>query len=269
MLQRAITGAVFVAVLLGAIFYHPITFSILFLIFTIIGCSEGYKMAKKAGASVQAVPGIIAAVLLYATISGIFLFQVNSKNLLLFLSLPFLLLIMELFRNKKNPFINLSATIFVIFYVAIPFGLLSYIISYDAFLHRYNPNILFGYFLIMWINDTGAYLTGKSLGKTKLFERISPNKTWEGTIGGVLFSFLLAWFLSTQFHELSLQSWLIIAALTSITGSLGDLVESMFKRSTGIKDSGKLMPGHGGVLDRFDGVLVSAPFVAAYLSIIS
>jgi phosphatidate cytidylyltransferase len=270
MLTRTITGAIFVIVLIGAIIYHPVSLFLLFLVFSVIGTIEAYRIAEKAGASVQKLAGILASVITYSILSGFFLFkEVTSKHLLLILLLPFAMLIMELFRNKTNPFFNLSASIFGVFYVALPFALLSYLASYDQFFPVYNPSVLLGFFILVWTNDTGAYLAGKSLGRTKLFERISPNKTWEGTIGGVVLALIVAYVLSLNFPELSLLNWMVIAFIISLTGSLGDLVESMFKRSTGIKDSGRIMPGHGGVLDRFDAVLVSAAFVAAYLSLVS
>jgi phosphatidate cytidylyltransferase len=270
MLKRTITGAIFVLILISAILYHPLSLFILFMVLTGIGTSELYKIANKLGAKVQKISGILSGLITFGILSGFFLFkEINSKHLLLIFLLPFLMLILELFRKKSNPFFNLAATVFGLFYVAFPFALLSYFASFDKFIPVYNPSILLGFFILIWTNDTGAYLAGKSLGRTKLFERISPKKTWEGTIGGLILSLIVAYLLSRNFIELSIINWLIISVIISITGSLGDLVESMFKRSAGIKDSGKIMPGHGGVLDRFDAVFVSAPFVAAYLSLIS
>ena len=127
--------------------------------------------------------------------------------------------------------------------------------------------IVLGFLLILWFNDTGAYFVGSLMGKHKLFERISPGKTWEGSAGGALFALLTAWGLSFVFHRLDVVQWLILALITIIAGTLGDLVESMLKRSLGIKDSGNILPGHGGMLDRFDAVLLSAPFVFVYLAL--
>ena len=133
----------------------------------------------------------------------------------------------------------------------------------------FHPNIIFGLLLLTWANDTGAYLIGSQIGRTKLFPRISPKKTWEGSLGGVLVAFMTAYLLSLFFKDLVLKDWLILAFLVSIFGSIGDLVESMLKRSLKIKDSGNLLPGHGGMLDRFDAFLFLLPFAAAYLLWIS
>jgi len=105
------------------------------------------------------------------------------------------------------------------------------------------------------------------VGKHKLFERLSPGKTWEGSAGGAIFALLTAWGLSFVFHQLDLMQWMLLSLILIITGTLGDLVESMLKRSLGIKDSGDILPGHGGLLDRFDAVLLSAPFVFVYLAL--
>jgi phosphatidate cytidylyltransferase len=117
----------------------------------------------------------------------------------------------------------------------------------------------------MWSNDSGAYIVGSLLGKHKLFERISPKKTWEGFIGGALFTLLAAWIISKFLHELSLIHWLVVGTITFTCGTFGDLIESQLKRSANMKDSGKILPGHGGILDRFDSILFSAPIVFVYL----
>jgi phosphatidate cytidylyltransferase len=119
--------------------------------------------------------------------------------------------------------------------------------------------------LLTWMNDTGAYLVGSNFGRRMLFPRISPKKTWEGTIGGVVITFITAASFCAFSGELRLFDWMVLAAFVSVFGTLGDLVESMLKRSVGVKDSGNLLPGHGGVLDRFDAFIFVLPFAAAYL----
>jgi phosphatidate cytidylyltransferase len=133
----------------------------------------------------------------------------------------------------------------------------------------YHYGVVLGFLVILWLNDTGAYFVGSLIGKHKLFERISPGKTWEGSAGGAFFAVLTAWGISFIFKQLDGMQWMILAILIVISGTLGDLVESMLKRSLGIKDSGTILPGHGGLLDRFDAVLLSAPFVFVYLVLIS
>jgi phosphatidate cytidylyltransferase len=131
----------------------------------------------------------------------------------------------------------------------------------------FSPGIIIGFFILIWANDTGAYLTGMSLGKHKLMERISPKKTWEGFIGGIIIAALVAWFLSDWLGVVNRFSWVIISMIISVAGTYGDLVESMLKRSTGVKDSGTIMPGHGGFLDRFDSAVVSFPLVYLFISL--
>ena len=128
----------------------------------------------------------------------------------------------------------------------------------------YNFHPLLAFFIIMWTTDTMAYVCGKIFGKHKLVERISPKKTWEGFVGGALFALLSGFIISIFYHDLNTMHWIILAGIIAITGTLGDLVESMFKRSIGVKDSGKIFPGHGGILDRFDSFLLSTPFVVVY-----
>lgn len=166
---------------------------------------------------------------------------------------------------------NIAYTLLGIFYVTIPFAMLYHLGFYKnhEFGQEYSYQLILGFFFILWMNDTGAYLAGKYLGKHKLFERISPNKTWEGSLGGGIFSIGLAIIIAQYFTHINLTDWIIISLIIVIFGGIGDLVESMLKRSLNIKDSGKLLPGHGGILDRFDGLLISSPFVYCYLQLIS
>jgi phosphatidate cytidylyltransferase len=151
-----------------------------------------------------------------------------------------------------------------IIYIALPFSLLVPI----AFLNgTYQGKLILGLFILMWTIDTGAYIFGKLFGKHKLFERVSPKKTWEGFIGGALVSIGGAFVMCHFIGILAIQHWITIALLMIIFGTLGDLIESMFKRSVGMKDSGKILPGHGGILDRFDSLILAIPIIFAYLQL--
>jgi phosphatidate cytidylyltransferase len=267
MLQRALTGAVFVIIMVAAILVHPITAYTLFWIFTVIGLNEFFSLAKNSGTKPQRAAGILAGIVLYGLTGLHFLYP--EKNLVQYaFIIPFLLFIFELYRKTSTPLQNIAVSLLGAIYVAFPFALLLYFatLDTDGFLYVYNPWILLGYIILIWTNDTGAYLAGTFMGKKKFFPKHSPKKTWEGFIGGVIMSLIVAIVLFKTVEMLSLFSWIIIALLVSVGGTLGDLTESMFKRSAGVKDSGKLMPGHGGVLDRFDAVFISAPFVWIYLS---
>lgn len=176
--------------------------------------------------------------------------------------LIFLLSFIELYRKAKSPVLNISASLLSVFYLSVPFALGSLIFTIDT---SFKGIFLLGFFAIVWTNDTMAYVTGMLFGKHRLFERISPKKSWEGFIGGLLFSAAVGFAFGYYTGEKSPWFWIGYAVLISLTSTVGDLVESMFKRSAGIKDSGKILPGHGGVLDRFDGALMAFPFAAAYL----
>jgi phosphatidate cytidylyltransferase len=263
--QRVITSIVFVIVLVGGTILHSSALFVIFSAIVIIGMLEFYKIAAKAQHKPQVISGLVFG--FYVLISN-FLIAANLADKIIYFSyIPFvaLLMIIELFRQNKNPFSNVAVTLMGAIYVSMPFGLLSYLVFYPPFGDTYNPSFLIAYFLLMWANDSGAYIVGSLIGKHKLFERISPKKTWEGFIGGAFFTLLAAWAISLFLHELSLMHWLFVGTITFSFGTFGDLIESQLKRSVEMKDSGKILPGHGGILDRFDSILFSAPIVFVYL----
>lgn len=272
--MRALTGAVFVIVLVGCILWRFESFGLLFTIITSLGLWEFYTLAQKNSAQPQRVYGTIAGTLIFL-ITHLSAYTWQKTISLLILPLFFLVFIIELYRKKEQPFLNIAYTILGLIYVALPFSLWNFLIyiPHGGFAgggcmepEVYSWHLLLGYFLLMWTSDTGAYLSGKAFGKHKLFERISPKKTWEGTIGGAIMCLAVAFTFSCFPHiwGLNLFHWIVIALIIVIAGNLGDLSESMFKRSINVKDSGTILPGHGGILDRFDAVLISTPFVFVY-----
>ena len=172
-----------------------------------------------------------------------------------------------LFAKKEEVISHLGKIFLTIIYIVVPFTLIVQIPFLNATFNYVNSTIL-GVFILIWTNDTFAFLVGKNFGKHKLLERISPNKTIEGFIGGMVATFIASVIISNWFTTHSISEWLVIAAIVSIFGVLGDLIESMFKRQAGVKDSSNLIPGHGGFLDRFDSVIFAAPFIFIYLQII-
>jgi phosphatidate cytidylyltransferase len=172
----------------------------------------------------------------------------------------------EYIRRDLQPFVNIAFTFLGIIYVAVPFALLNMAVFHKEI---YSYQIMIGSLFLIWASDTGAYFAGRKFGKNKLFFKISPKKTWEGSIGGTLLALLLGYILSIYFKDLSLWQWLCIAVIIVVTGTYGDLVESLFKRSIRIKDSGNTIPGHGGFLDRFDSLLLSSPFIVAFVKLFS
>ncbi|MDO9136731.1 MAG: phosphatidate cytidylyltransferase, partial [Lutibacter sp.] len=162
---------------------------------------------------------------------------------------------------------HLGKIFLTIIYIVVPFTLIVQIPFLNASFNYVNTTIL-GVFILIWTSDTFAFLVGKNFGKHKLLKRISPNKTIEGFIGGMVFTFLASLVLANQFTSLTQKQWLVIAGIVSIFGVLGDLIESMFKRQAGVKDSSNFIPGHGGFLDRFDSVIFAAPFIFIYLQLV-
>ena len=268
-LTRTLTGAIFLVVMTGGILWNLWSYIALFSAIALLGLWEYYSLMDKQEKGVQKIPGMMLGAILIAASCGKYFFEVHSilkfPGIHLIILLFPLYLIVKLF-GKDTKFEALSPTLFGILYIILPFCyLLLYYSSVSYYNSENNARIILGFFFLIWSNDTFAYLVGRAMGRTKLFERISPKKTREGTLGGVICTQGVAYLLSIYFTELAPIHWHAIALIVSITGTLGDLVESMFKRSLGVKDSGTILPGHGGILDRFDAVLIAAPFVVAYL----
>ena len=174
------------------------------------------------------------------------------------------LFLIELYRKKKNPFTNIAYTILGVVYASVPFAIFLDL-AYTSVDSGYSYQIIIGTLLMLWASDSGAYFAGKTVGKTKLFERISPKKTWEGSAGGLLLSLGFAVGIAQFWHDLVLWQWAIMSFIIVVIGGMGDLVESLLKRSLDVKDSSSAIPGHGGFLDRFDGLILSLPFLACFL----
>lgn len=260
--KRTLTAAGFVAILLCCTYYSFLSFSILFFLITIHGLWEFYTLSEKAGNKPQKRAGTFAGAFLFASSAIVVGAHYDVRLLAFNIPILFLIFIIELFLKKGNPFGNIAITFLGIMYIAFPFSLLHYILNLNG---TYNFQILFGCWFIIWSNDSGAYLSGSAFGKHKLFPRISPGKSWEGSIGGALIAYVITYIISGWYTSINRFDWFIIATILIVIGTLGDLVESLYKRSIGVKDSGTLLPGHGGILDRFDSLLMSIPFVFTYL----
>lgn len=268
MLQRAITGALFVVVLLASIYLGAYSVLFLFMVVVLLGIDEFYALVKKNKTiKPQAFQGVFLGLVAFVLFAFAAQQIMPLKFTLLLVPFFFLTFIIELYRKKEMAFINIAYTLMGVFYVAFPFAMLYHLGFYQngEFTTIYSYQIIMGFFILLWSSDTGAYLAGKYFGKNKLFERISPKKTWEGSIGGGVLALVAAYIISLFFNHLLLSDWLILALITVIFGGLGDLVESMHKRNLNVKDSGKLLPGHGGILDRFDGLFMAIPFIYTYL----
>ena len=275
-LKRGISGAVYVLLLLASILYSTESFLILFGIFLVISLIEFCNLIQ-----VNKLIPIIFGSSLYVIITLIsnydstksFDIQLLDIVLLTTTLLISLKCIVFLFDNKNLKISNLSKYLYLLGYITLPF---IFITKISFGIKDYNPKIIIGLFILIWTNDTFAYIVGKSIGKYKLFEKISPKKTIEGFFGGLIFSifagYLISMYLiepSEQFRDKSILIWTIIAAIVGVVGTIGDLIESKFKRVAGVKDSGKIMPGHGGVLDRLDSVIFVAPFIFLFYKILN
>lgn len=179
-----------------------------------------------------------------------------------------LILIKDLFSEKTIPLFSSKKYILTTFYLSSAFVFLVLIGNYYSDSEKFNAIILLGSFILVWVNDTFAYLVGSNFGKQKLFPSISPKKTVEGFLGGLFFACIASSIIAHYTDTLSFTNWLILSIIVSVFGTIGDLVESKFKRQANVKDSGVIMPGHGGLLDRFDSIIFAAPFIYLFLRIL-
>ena len=263
LIQRTFSGLIFISIVIVSILWHPYAFAVVFFAAIFLGLYEFYKMTYKPETiEINVIVGTLGGMILFA--NG-FLHAYGLTSPMIYSTYAFYLIVVfiaELFRKKANPINNWAYYFLGQIYVAIPFSLLNYII----FIQGYQPWLLLALFITLWVNDTGAYITGMLFGKHKLFERVSPKKTWEGFIGGAVFALISGYVLSRFITDISLWQWLVFSEIVVIFGTLGDLSESLLKRTENVKDAGKLIPGHGGILDRFDSMILAAPVIWIYLS---
>lgn len=263
MLTRAISGAVFVSVLVVSITYSTLTFIGLFYIFMIISVFEFSKMLQLKNYGIY-----IIATLLYIS-PQLILWKINPfySNCII-VSGIILVFITSLFNENTSPIKNIGNYLLCLVYACIPYIFISKIPFTNTY-NSYESILILGVFILIWTNDTFAYLTGVSIGKNKLIERISPKKTIEGFIGGVVSTLIISYLIALQNPILTKIQWLIIGVLVGVFGVIGDLIASMFKRQTGVKDTGNIIPGHGGIIDRLDSIIFTAPFIYLFLKLIT
>lgn len=277
-IQRAITGIIFVGVLIGCILGGPISFTLLFALITALTIHEfGVIISKQPDVEINKPICMLAGVFLFFGFAYLGVMPGQTEILIPYLFLIIYLLVSELYLKKKNPLNNWAYAMMSQIYIALSFAMLN-VLAYHSignegelsnYQVQYNPILPLSIFIFTWINDTGAYCTGMLFGKHRLFERISPKKSWEGSIGGGVFSIIAAIVMAHYFPFMPISIWIGLALTVVIFGTLGDLTESLLKRTIGIKDSGNILPGHGGMLDRFDSTLMAVPAAVVYLYIIS
>lgn len=289
-LKRLISGVVYITLLLFSILYCTESFILLFGIFLVIATFEFcnlVKLNKILPITLVSVSYVVISLLSYYKTEtdnyisnlqekpiqlGIDIDQLNLWLLLICLFV-FVKCLIFLFDNKEQTVTPLWKYLYLLGYILLPF---IFIVKISFGINDYNPKIIIGLFILIWTNDTFAYLVGKSIGKHKLYERISPKKTIEGFLGGVAFAVFAGYLISKlyikpnpSFSDTSILIWTMIALIVGVFGTIGDLIESKFKRIAEVKDSGKIMPGHGGILDRLDSVIFVAPIVYLFYQILS
>ncbi|MDR2064297.1 MAG: phosphatidate cytidylyltransferase [Prevotellaceae bacterium] len=268
---RTTSGLLFLAIMTGYILWNAYAFGVLSCIIIIVGMIEFFNITISKGHTTQKILSV------FTGLSGLLIVHIYN-----FFDVPHILLsciaiivilaacsfilipIIELYKKSEKPFQNISLLILPIVYVALPFVLMNF------FYHYSGRFYVLAFFMLIWANDVGAYCFGMLFGqhgKHKFFPRISPKKTWEGFIGGIITAIIASVIIAKTMLDIEICHLIIIAIITSVLGTFGDLVESMLKRSAGVKDSGKIMPGHGGILDRFDSAIFAFPMVFIYVII--
>jgi phosphatidate cytidylyltransferase len=265
--QRIVAAVVGVSIILMAILYNDLTFMLLFCTISALTQLEFYKLLGLDGNQpltyYGTLCGVVMIVLTYLIEKGVVAFE----NYFIISPLLAMIFFIKLYkRNDLKPFTNIGFTFLGLIYVALPFSLLIAVAMRQGI---YNHEIILGSLLLLWATDIGAYFAGTKFGRRKLFERVSPKKSWEGAVGGAVCAAVVAFALGQYFLTFEPWKWYCIGAIIVVVGTYGDLVESLFKRSIAIKDSGSSIPGHGGFLDRFDGLLLSAPFIITFIKLFS
>jgi phosphatidate cytidylyltransferase len=269
LLVRTLTGIIYVAVILSGLF-HPCIFPFVFSVVVGLTLWEFYALVRRYG--------VPSSGRLAGTIGGVYLFLacfvyvngwLGSHIFLPYLLFLMLVFILEMYIQKDNPVYNWAFVFLGQVYCAASFSLLNWIVFQpaDSIQSRFTPLPALALFAFVWLNDTGAYLIGSKLGHHRLFERISPKKSWEGFWGGLFLVLGASQIFSFYFPSISWYNWLGMAVVVVVFATWGDLVESLMKRTLGVKDSGTLLPGHGGLLDRFDSILMALPALYLYLKL--
>lgn len=268
LITRTFYGFIFAVIVVGSILISAYAFAILMFIVTVIGIIEMNRLLVPGNkTAILLLPSLFVSTSAYLLVAMHALGMTHS-NLLFLLIFPLFFPFLQSLFSTKNAYVELASIQFAsLFLVALPSALTLYFFNDKIVGSSAGPILLLSVIVMIWVNDIFAYLIGSQFGRNRLFERVSPKKSWEGSIGGLLFTLGGAALFAQYTGYLSLNQALAMASIVVVFGSLGDLIESMLKRQAGVKDSGTLIPGHGGILDRFDATFFAVPFVFVYLII--
>ncbi len=266
---RTITGVLFVAILVSC-FLKPEAMILLFALITGMTVWEYTGLVNEwDDIQVNRFITTVAGVYLFIAMAGYCTGVTPTTVFIPYLITIMYLIIAELFTKAPNPVNNWAYTMFSQLYIALPFSTINVLAFQTGAAGQYNEILPLSLFIFLWVNDSGAYCAGSLFGKHKLFPRVSPGKSWEGSIGGAVFvlvaAAIIGWLTGGTDRSLSIPVWMGLGLVVVVFGTLGDLVESLFKRTLGIKDSGNVLPGHGGMLDRFDSSLMAIPAAVVYI----
>lgn len=268
---RSFTGIIFVAVLILGIVYNTYSFLLVFSVIAVLALYEFYNLIRKTvkGSEPNKIFNTLGGLLLFISSYSFF----STTNIAfpffaLYILYILLLFISELFLRKENPIKSLAYAVLGQVYVALPLSLLPFLAFSYAVDGSYHYALILAVFIFIWVNDSFAYLWGSLLGKHRMFERISPKKSWEGFAGGAICSVIASVVYANYYPSLPLWAWIGVAIVVVVFGTLGDLVESLIKRTLNVKDSGNLLPGHGGILDRIDSVIFAIPALFVYIMLL-
>ncbi len=259
LVQRTVTGILFICVVCGALILSPVSYAMLMSCIVVLVTEEYCRILRADGEQRPHFYSVLAInVTTFMLSFFIFYSGISPLSLLVIVAMVWLVFLKELFTKYSHPLQNIALTILGVVYIGMPLAMLNMMVFKDG---AYNFRPLMALFILSWINDSGAYICGVTLGKHKLLERISPKKTIEGFVGGAVLT-IVASVLMYYISGLDLFFCILCGVIVAVIGTCGDLIESMFKRSVNIKDSGNLLPGHGGLLDRFDAILFTAPVIS-------
>ena len=258
---RTITGAIFVAFIISSAILSPEAFAVLFLFMAIPAYLEFQRLINKENNIQHTIPGVLTALIVYSLFALYALCYTQKESLWLIVPVVAILTSIIVLTHKQYRLRYILSNVGGIILVVSPLALLNLYLNPELIPGYHTPWFLLGMFVILWMHDTFAYLTGSLFGRHPLYKRISPKKSWEGSIGGFGFAIIAAYIISIFSPVLECWHWITIAIIVTIFGTIGDLAESWLKRRAGVKDSGSILPGHGGVLDRFDSILLVSPIV--------